>query len=55
MNVTHKDRQTLWLLEVLHAIKEDVLWFIGKLFANNQGPNSKDEKVISLKPFSKLA
>ena len=24
-----KDRRTLWLIEVLYAIKRDVLWFIG--------------------------
>ena len=32
--------------------KRGVLWFIGQLYAKNQGPNSKIQKVISLlSPF----
>ena len=43
------DRQTFWLIEVLHAIKRD---FLGRLNAKNQGPKSRVKKDIRL--FSKL-
>ena len=47
-------RRTLLLIELLNAIKMNVLRIIGKLHAKNQGPYSKDEKVISFfSPFSR--
>ena len=39
-----QDRRTLWLIKVLYATM--VHWIIGKLYAKNQGPNSKDENGI---------
>ena len=42
-----QERQTLGLIDVLNAIERDGLWFIGQI-AKDQGPNSKDENVISL-------
>ena len=42
-------------MKVLFAIDRDVLWFIVTMesyMQKNQGPNSKDEKIISiLSPF----
>ena len=38
-------------MEVLVAIERDVLWFIVSMesyMQKNQGPNSKDEKIISI-------
>ena len=50
-----KDIRTLWLIEVLYAVKREFVWFIGSLESctqKYQGPNSKDEIVISLlSPF----
>ena len=46
--ILKKRRQTLWFIEVLYEIKWDVLWLIAKLYAKNQSPKSKDEKVKSL-------
>ena len=44
-----QDRRILWLIKVLYATM--VHWIIGKLYAKNQGPNSKDLKVSLLNPF----
>ena len=44
------DRQTLWLTIVVfnQTASPKVHWIIGRLHAN-QGPKSRDKKVISLK------
>ena len=45
------DRQILWLMEMLYAVKKRsprVHLILGRLHTKNQGPLSRDKKYISL-------